>query len=112
MHVVDDDVDVAVVVDVPERGAAADGGLTEDRLPWALTFSNRPFPRLRSSRFRSSLEFLVELRRLRLNRSVRRKQIEPPVVVEVEPGGAETGGPLGDWSEPDVLSDPNSPTRH
>jgi hypothetical protein len=113
MHVADDDVDVAVVVDVLERGAAADGGLTEDRTALRADVFEPTVPQISQQQISLVVrEFLAKSRRLRLDRSVRREQIEPPVVVEVEPASAETGGSLGEWSEPrraaPILEQPGS----
>ena len=46
MHVADDDVDVAVVVDVAERRAAADRGLTEDRAALRADVFEPPVPEI------------------------------------------------------------------
>ena len=86
----DDDVDVAVVVDVAERGASADLGALEGRPAVAARIDEAPVAGIVE-------QLVLHLERVRLaalrldciDGAVGDEEIEPAVVVVVEPVGAE-----------------------
>ena len=87
-------VDVAVVVDVAEGGAAADfrqlecraGAIGDVLEPAVAEIAEQLFPLVQRERI-----VRVPERFNGRNRSVDRQDVEPAVVVEVEPGGPESG---------------------
>ena len=94
LAVADDDVDVAVVVDVTERRARLTSTSLNASPARADTSSNRPFPRLRYSWFEHLQRERILGARLRLDHryaAVEREEVEPRVVVVVEPGRAKAG---------------------
>src|SRR5258708_714210 len=89
----DQDVDAAVIIDVAERGSAAYRTLCEDwtgiaahvdEAPWSGGIADQEV----------ALEKRIWLAALFFTKSdgaVRQKQIQPAIVVEIEPAGAESG---------------------
>src|SRR5690349_5585340 len=95
IDVAHDDVDVAVVIDITKCGAAADAtllkGLDEGRRVFEVSVTE-------VAKQQTALvvrEGFAQSRLLSLDRSIRGEQIEPAVVVEVEPRCAEAGEPPG-----------------
>src|SRR3989442_1707918 len=86
-------VDAAVIIDVPEGGAAAHAQLRENRSGIAAFINESPFPS-RIADQQVALEEGIRLTALFLaqcNCPVRQKQVEPSIVIEIEPAGSETG---------------------